>query len=712
MLYLSLVEFVKMEVHPVGNGDSQEARCPFKMPIVRSVASVSKKGASAILETEDSPATVSAIKHTDDEEEGETDATSKTKEISEKQAKKDSFSPAERQKEMESAVPYKEPPWGSITDRKYYFEAIKNGIVVETVDLTKKSFHVFGRLPSCDHSMDHPSLSRYHAVVQYRSVSGSDEPVGWYLYDLDSTHGTWINKQRVKPRVYSRLRVGYVVKFGGSSRLYILHGPDSDKDEESELSVTELKQQREHQKKEMELLQHLKSLEAEEVLRQKQQAADDRGCSWGMDTDDLIEDDEDVNPFSMPEPLNEASYIDDPKKSLRGFFEREGYDLPEYEVTNEAKGRHRCRIELPIDTISGEPEYVEVVQEGKKKDVVEACALEACRVLDRKGLLRQSKHEGRAKKKKNWQDADFYDSDDDTFLDRTGAVEKKREKRIQQIKKSEKADTYESLAIKLNEVSAEMESIEKKLDQDKTDKQAAVDEGLDELDAFMLSMKSGGLDTKTKFHLKHRLVELKQEKLRFERLIAVAQPCKILFVTRSVDSKHADTGSIKKPMTGKMKGANKQTSAFQKPLPRQPPIKPLASVSDANEEVEEEDEEEEVVEKSLIQGRMDSNMQNVDTVSYSTEAELSLKTIAKESANEGSGKSAEVLDSVEDVTHLTMAASTTKKRPVKERHSKESKKHKLSEQSFNEYDENYVMWLPPSGETGDGKTSLNDKFGY
>ena len=134
-----------------------------------------------------------------------------------------SFSPAEQLKNSEAVIPYKEPPWGGITDKSYYFEVVKNGAVADRVELTDKSYYVFGRLPSCDHSMDHPSLSRYHAVIQHcakTNVEGYD--LGWYLFDLDSTHGTWVNKSKVAPRVYHRLRVGYVLKFGGSTRLYIL----------------------------------------------------------------------------------------------------------------------------------------------------------------------------------------------------------------------------------------------------------------------------------------------------------------------------------------------------------------------------------------------------------------------------------------------------------------------------------------------------------
>ena len=212
----------------------------FKMPMIAPRPGVRKTtgGLKNVLSEKESvkqslpgPRTKPSI-HSDDSktsESGKTDLTTKTESAaktdskhgeSRTKPKKHTFSPAELA--SQPPIPYKEPAWGSTTDKPYSFEVIKNGTVVDTVDLTKKAHYVFGRLPSCDITMEHPSLSRYHAVVQHCGEENEKHAIGWYLYDLDSTHGTWVNKIKLKPRVYHRLRVGHVIKFGGSSRLNIL----------------------------------------------------------------------------------------------------------------------------------------------------------------------------------------------------------------------------------------------------------------------------------------------------------------------------------------------------------------------------------------------------------------------------------------------------------------------------------------------------------
>lgn len=126
---------------------------------------------------------------------------------------------------------YTEPSWGGNTpDISYSLEILKNGTIVDTVPLTERSYYVVGRLPVCDVSLEHPSISRYHAVIQYRSRPEEDESTGgdagFYVQDLGSTHGTVVNKNKIPPKTYIRLRVGHVLKFGGSTRLFILQVND------------------------------------------------------------------------------------------------------------------------------------------------------------------------------------------------------------------------------------------------------------------------------------------------------------------------------------------------------------------------------------------------------------------------------------------------------------------------------------------------------
>lgn len=186
-----------------------------------------------------------------------------------------------------------------------------------------------------------------------------------------------------------------MIKFGCSTRSYILTGPDEDTEEESEFTVTEL------QKKKLECI-----LKAQEAQRQKEQK-EEQGIDWGMGKFNLLKllhfltisilkgDDADEetdlaeNPFAQTN--NEELYIEDPKKALRGFMEREGFEL-EYDCTEQRMGEFLCKVMLPLDDQLGRPIYAEVLHKGKKKEAVVQCALEACRILDRHGVLRQATH--------------------------------------------------------------------------------------------------------------------------------------------------------------------------------------------------------------------------------------------------------------------------------------------------------------------------------
>jgi hypothetical protein len=72
-------------------------------------------------------------------------------------------------------------------------------------------------------------------------------------------------------------------------------------------------------------------------------------------------------------------------------------------------------------------------------------------IILRYGLLRQSNRASRVKKQvKKWKEDDYYDSDEDEFLDRTGSIANKRQKRMQmegELTKKQAVDTYETLQV-------------------------------------------------------------------------------------------------------------------------------------------------------------------------------------------------------------------------------------------------------------------------
>ena len=135
-------------------------------------------------------------------------------------------------------LPYTEPAWSGIPAIPHHLSVIKNGVELSDISLVDQPYCVIGRLPSCHIRLEHPSISRYHAVIQHRptadpssSSSYSEQytmyssvprEAGYYVYDLHSTHGTFINKNKIQPRLYYRLRIGQTVRFGGSSRLFVL----------------------------------------------------------------------------------------------------------------------------------------------------------------------------------------------------------------------------------------------------------------------------------------------------------------------------------------------------------------------------------------------------------------------------------------------------------------------------------------------------------
>lgn len=113
--------------------------------------------------------------------------------------------------------------------RMYVF---KDSDVLETVEIGERSCWLFGRERAiADFAIEHPSCSKQHAVIQFRYMEKRNEfgdrkgKVRPYVIDLESGNGTMVNGDKVPAGRYVELRDKDMLKFGHSSREYVLMLP-------------------------------------------------------------------------------------------------------------------------------------------------------------------------------------------------------------------------------------------------------------------------------------------------------------------------------------------------------------------------------------------------------------------------------------------------------------------------------------------------------
>lgn len=230
---------------------------------------------------------------------------------------------------------YKEPQDASVPDKPLVLEVLKSGTIISNLEFLQSKIS-FGRLEENDVVLDHQSSSRYHCVLQY---CGGE----WNIYDLGSVHGTFLNKKRLESSTFVKLYSGDLVKFGASSRLYIIHGA-------TEREFTTLMFKPVHT---VPLVQKL----------------------------DVKEEEEEVELTLNGKPIPPAVFYKDPKGVLSTWFEQQGYELNiEYEETEQG---FMGNIQMPVEFLN----FVASATAAKKKEVEKEVCLQACRKLSEKGLL-------------------------------------------------------------------------------------------------------------------------------------------------------------------------------------------------------------------------------------------------------------------------------------------------------------------------------------
>ena len=187
---------------------------------------------------------------------------------------------------------YQPPPWAAASPVPgYSIEILKEGTIIEKIKLDSKTHFILGRMGgSVDILMEHVSISRHHCCLQFR-----DDGILMAL-DLGSAQGSFLNKVKLAKDVYQRLNVGDILRFGASTRMYIINGPAEQMP--SEYDSDNMKAYREK------LLQRSAKVEAEK------QVIAASGVSWGFDEDaENPQSDEEVEAEELPDYIkNDENY--------------------------------------------------------------------------------------------------------------------------------------------------------------------------------------------------------------------------------------------------------------------------------------------------------------------------------------------------------------------------------------------------------------------
>jgi len=132
-------------------------------------------------------------------------------------------------------IKYNEPEEARKPKKRWRLYPFKNDEPLKPFHMHRQSAYLFGRdRLIADIPVDHPSCSKQHAVFQYRMVPYEKADgrrafrISPYIIDLESANGTFVNNKRIDDRVYVELMEKDVLKFGFSSREYVLLHDKSD----------------------------------------------------------------------------------------------------------------------------------------------------------------------------------------------------------------------------------------------------------------------------------------------------------------------------------------------------------------------------------------------------------------------------------------------------------------------------------------------------
>ncbi|KAI0087714.1 SMAD/FHA domain-containing protein [Irpex rosettiformis] len=133
-----------------------------------------------------------------------------------------------------TVLKYHEPPEARKPVVGWRLYVFKGKEQTDLLHIHRQSAYLIGRDKLvADITIDHPSCSKQHAVIQFRQIHEKNEfgetkiAVKPFIIDLESTNGTKVNDEPVPTSRYFELKLGDVIKFGDSVREYVLLSEDA-----------------------------------------------------------------------------------------------------------------------------------------------------------------------------------------------------------------------------------------------------------------------------------------------------------------------------------------------------------------------------------------------------------------------------------------------------------------------------------------------------
>ncbi|KAL0018195.1 hypothetical protein WJX79_010675 [Trebouxia sp. C0005] len=314
---------------------------------------------------------------------------------------------------------YAPPDWDAAPNGlAFTLETMKNGTVVELREVNTKGHYTFGRSDTNDFKLEHPSISRLHAVLQFSAAGES------FLYDAGSAHGSFLNKQRLKAQVHVPVRVGDMIRFGLSTRLYLFNGPEELRPAEG---LSKL------QKKQLAALEAKEKRQAKEAQLAKAQmdAARRGGVSWGMAEEAALEEDLDSVTEVDWRLYSQTHTLTDKQQKLADKIRRQELKIHNLQTeTDRIKAKQSDAQELTsgqASTLARNEQVIDTVTE--EVDDLDEVLNES--ILDSIVGKRKTKEaiDKKARKRRRGDDEDDDDDigdPDDNFYDRTEGAQRQK----------------------------------------------------------------------------------------------------------------------------------------------------------------------------------------------------------------------------------------------------------------------------------------------